>query len=607
MVPPPAENNTTDDSDTTPHAVLDGTTTDSVYSALRSGAGSLAVITGGLECLNGGHELVDLPWLLHPTGMHVMGSIRAGCVVGNLLVTLGWFALLCLAMAAISAWQSGSPLHLDWANALSYLRFPSSGGIVPLLFLPGTIDSSLTLATGGEEGLSPGHAVLGVGGLIYSTSILSLLWLSTTDASFGSRLRDCSFHPSESNCCTRYIFGSRVWESAAGRTHTERMGLLFENYSEGNSWLRRNGRYLLVEAGQVPLLVGLSAIGVSTWGGCAVKAFVTAAVFAGLTAISFGVFLAPFLNHIVIGANAASSLGMACFGVVFILEDPGHPLLLVGALLLALGMLLSTMRSAYDIVTYIMDLFRYFPKERCEVELEDAMEESLLFGSEGGSPNSRSAYRLADLDLTSSEGVPAGKSLTIDPYDMSDHPRCYDSASGCVTPQGTRAPSSLSIGAGGGRSAGGTFRGVGLARGAFSFTLTRTPSVSRSPGVAPSRASDEEVSGAGCSGYGSDEILGKSSCGVPGGSVRQSNVLCPPLVRGVTGRLPPSSSGVSGASTMRAQGGRRVSGDASVHNSLELSVSSPRMVPRLNSAPPSSMSRGAAAGVAKGPCRHLVV
>ena len=392
---------------------------------VKNAAGSLAVITASLECLDGGERVVELPWLLHPTGMHVLGSVRAGCIVGNIILMVMWVGGLFLAtwLLAVHRGSGFSMSGSHWSSAASYFRFPSSCSLVPCFFIAGTFDSSVQLLAGDSE--SMGQTAVAWIGIVYAALLYAWLWSCCREKTFTSFIRKLEYDPARKSASVEYIFGKSIWTSRSAN-HTERMGVIFENYSYRTdvrfSWVTQNGRYVLVEVGQILVLVAISAIKVNTFPACAAKAFTLCAFLAvlGIIAVLQRPFIAAFLNHIVTAMYLVSAVGMALFGFVFASSQNDSPLLLFAAFLLFGGLLCSFIRGGYDCMTYTMDLFNYNIKLRREketqhfvecdfasdnksdpsnydvkvVEMRDASE-YLSDGSEPGSPLQRAAFGLS--------------------------------------------------------------------------------------------------------------------------------------------------------------------------------------------------------------------
>ena len=342
---------------------------------VQNGAGQLSVLTNGMECLHEEHNLVELPWLLHPTGIRLLNSDAAGCVIGNLVLTLLWVGVL-----AVGTWIR---LRRDpeggWREAATYLRFPSCCVLLPVFFLPGTADSAMLLLAG-SEGTSAGHTAIGIVGLVYMLVMFALLWASCWEKAFVSTVRTLTYHPTKTGKVVEYVFGKHTWVSSS-HLHTERLGVLFENYTQNpHSWITQYGRYVLVEVGQVPVVVALSVIQVSTWRGCAIKAFMISVVFLMLSVSVYihKPFIPRVLNHLVLAANIFSTLGMLGYGVVFAMEQRDSPVLLVASVSLFTGMVLSLLRAAYDGMIYTMDLLRYNVKLEFAADKECDLDGTLL-------------------------------------------------------------------------------------------------------------------------------------------------------------------------------------------------------------------------------------
>ena len=324
--------------------------------------------------------MLELPWLLHPTQMKILDSVHAGCVIGNLIVFAAWYAAVALGTMVLSFVYKSKGRIDAWDAASVRLRFPSCGSLAPLFFLAGSFDSAFELLTGGESNLDARHYAIGVAGMVYSCAILFYLWAGCWKSRFHSYIRTVNFDPSANTRAVRYVFGNEIWTSLR-YNHSEREGVIFENYSENKKyWVTQQGRYALVEVGQIPILIAVAIIHVDTWVGCAGKAFGLCVIYALLAAsvIIQRPFIPPMLHHVSIVMNVCPALGMLLYGIIFASQQAMAPAAFVANLMFFVGLIFNLIRNLYDVMTYAFDLADY------NVKLMYEESDKTLVDMEGG-------------------------------------------------------------------------------------------------------------------------------------------------------------------------------------------------------------------------------
>ena len=321
------------------------------------GAGGSSSIPGqtliveSLNCSGDHDDAENLPLIVHPLVFRINGYTQAGCVVGNTLLSVGYFLFFYAVVQLLTylgyGTRTSDPSVSPWERACAIVRYPSVTVPPPLFLLPGTLEASLDILFCPRGG----PVVIGIAclGLLNSVIIFAILWkTSSTDKATLE-----TFHPTSR--WHGYFIGCKSWEST-GYLFVERHGVTFDIYNK-LPWVR--GKYFAIETATVFPIAIIASARSGLWVACSIKALSLAILIAMLLYITIvcNVFIAPFLKHLMAFIYTAMILGLGCHVIAFVNESMQHYSIEIGLYFFIAAMAGSIIRAIYDVITFCMDMY----------------------------------------------------------------------------------------------------------------------------------------------------------------------------------------------------------------------------------------------------------
>ena len=324
----------------------------------------LAVTATILKCMgddnhgDGLHDEDDLSRLIHPLGFRIGGSPHAGSIVGNIAICVGTTALVTAAIYAIS-----NLLGKDIEIMSSIIRYPSVTAMIPMFLFGGIVQSSVELLAY-PRGIM--YTLSGVMGIVFGGGFLFIMFCVGRKEVFNSQLEPAL----ERNTFSKFMLGSHTWISIEGN-HLEKMGALFdvltEHSDKGIKSIFRRGRYMMFELFHLLVLASLSVFRALSYESCAAKSFSLGTVMLSHVVITVYLqpFLALFLNRLMIMTSLLPTIGLFAAGVGYLLHDSQHWTITFAAITFFSAMMGALIRTAYEVITWMMDVCSYKSKENC--------------------------------------------------------------------------------------------------------------------------------------------------------------------------------------------------------------------------------------------------
>ena len=310
------------------------------------------IVMGSVRCNGMPDDNEDLDLLIHPLGFRINGVPAAGAIVGNITlsiaVTLFFMVVVrLLARCNVSSRLEGADRLSAMKRAGAIIRYPSVLMPVPMMLLPGTLQSSLDLVFYPRNGTQ----TIGWLGLLSMFSVIgALTWRMKLPK---SEVVDRK----EKSCAWRYFLGTQMWKSHEDSPlFVERNGVVWDIYRDVK--LAR-GRFFLIELIPLLPLTIISSFRSDDHTVCAIKVGLMAALLMVYTMVFVlgRLFLAPFVTHVMVIGHVFLILGLLGHCISYGIGKNDHWGVVWGLNFFTCALVACIVRAIYDFVTLLMDLY----------------------------------------------------------------------------------------------------------------------------------------------------------------------------------------------------------------------------------------------------------